>query len=162
MHVRGVSAITRVNIGQGCCVHSIHRNTEKAVVYSDCSAGFGYKLETILSSLLLSGRVCKVSLWLWGFSPSCSDTYCSVPFCSRKFTQDRGVLRQTAKDDLCTAGLSLIICREQTWECAWVSVMLLPQPLVVRLEVEKKWERPRGKHGMNYDVQDNKMTHHMR
>lgn len=39
--------------------------------------------------------------------------------------------------------------------------MLLPQSLVVRVEVEKKWERPRGKHGMNYD-QDDKITYHMR
>lgn len=141
MHVWRVNAISQVNIGQRCCVHSIHRNTEKAAVYSDSWAGFGYKLETILSSLLLSGRVCAASLWLWVFSHSCSDSHCSRLFCSRKFTQDGAAFRQTAKDSVFTARWSLKICREITWECVWAGV-----------EVEKKWECPREKHG----IQDNK------
>lgn len=78
MHVWGVSANTQINNGQCGYVHSNHRNTEKAVVYSDCSTGFGYKLETILRLLLLSERWCNVNLQLWGFSRSCSDTYCST------------------------------------------------------------------------------------
>lgn len=113
----GVDAVSQVNISQRCCVRSIHRNTEKAVVSSDC--WFGCKLETILSSLLLSGRVCIMSaLWLWGFSPSWSDSYCSRLFCSRKFTQDRGALRQTAEDGVRTACFSLSICGEIT--CVWI------------------------------------------
>lgn len=69
----GVNAVSQVNISQCCCVRSIHRNT-------DC--WFGCKLETIWSSLLLSGRVCIMSaLWLWEFSAARTHIVlgCSAP-----------------------------------------------------------------------------------
>lgn len=54
------SSIIQVNICQHRHAHSIHRNTGRAAVCLGFSARFGYKLEAILASVLLSGRACKV------------------------------------------------------------------------------------------------------